>query len=195
MNIDIIKNALEYYDKNKDKYENFFKKCKYFKKRDRADNENLDEILFLDKDKKVIHKSQYEILGSFDTDLMLWSWGWSNPRLYKKNTYLISKILNYGINLSPEDIFLKSELITSKFKISSRVQLDMHAALATYLSKKEFLLENIRDTLETEEEFKKRQKEKTENLRELNILKDENINDLPKSSQIDYIFLLNPPKL
>lgn len=186
MNIDIIKNALEYYDKNKEKYESFLKKCIYYR-REIYEEENINDIfIFYDKDKKEIYRTEYEVLGLFDTDLMLWSWGWSNPNLDKKSTYLISKILNYGIKLSSGDYFLKSELITSKFKISTKIQLDIHSAIASYLSKKDFILEFAISITPLG---------KQEEIRELKILNDEDVNEFPKSSIINYIFLMNPPKL
>jgi len=42
----------------------------------------------------------------------------------------------YGTELDSQQNFLKSELITSRFKINNSIQLDIHASIASYLSKK-----------------------------------------------------------
>ena len=58
----------------------------------------------------------------------------------KNQINLIKKVLNYGINLDNDSIFLKSELITSRFKIVNSLQLDMHLAIASYISKEPFVI-------------------------------------------------------
>ena len=44
--------------------------------------------------------------------------------------------MNYGAELDPELSFLKTELVTSRFRISDPIQLEIHTAIASYLSKK-----------------------------------------------------------
>jgi hypothetical protein len=54
----------------------------------------------------------------------------------KKNTTILRKILNYGIELEPTNNFLKTELITSRFRVTNKIQLDIYSAIVSYLSKK-----------------------------------------------------------
>ena len=54
----------------------------------------------------------------------------------KNTNYVSRKILEYGLDIDYKDIsFLKTELITSKFRITDNIQLELHLALASYLSK------------------------------------------------------------
>ena len=82
----------------------------------------------------------------------IWNWAWSIPILKKKNISIIKKILNYGMDLESDshNIFVKKELITSKFEISNPVQIDIHLSIVSYLSKlpfifnyTEYFIENI----------------------------------------------------
>ena len=58
---------------------------------------------------------------------------------------MLRNILNYGLNLDPitENTFLKTELITSRFRINDPVQLDVHIAISSYLSKVPFIFKHI----------------------------------------------------
>jgi hypothetical protein len=56
------------------------------------------------------------------------------PYLSKNSTYTSRKILNYGLDLGPNQEYLKSELITSRFRITNPIQLDIHTAISSYLS-------------------------------------------------------------
>ena len=49
---------------------------------------------------------------------------------------LLRKILNYGVELEPTNNFLKTELITSRFRVTNKIQLDIYSAIVSYLSKK-----------------------------------------------------------
>jgi hypothetical protein len=143
MNIDLVKNSLEYYDRNMERYQKFINKIKYlvFNKTD-SEMEH-DTVAMFDEHKNAIHTSRYENIGVYTMDSSIWVWAWSVPTLKKNTTYIISKILNYGIKLSPQDKFLKTELVTSRFKISTKVQLDIHAAIASYLAKSPFILSYV----------------------------------------------------
>lgn len=137
MSIDIITNALEYYDKNTEKYENVISRIKYYKLIKNNSDLEHNKINFYDKNKELIFQSRYEVLGLYDPGSKTWIWAWSVPRFFKNQTYLSRKILNYGLDIIPEkDInFLKSELISSRFKISNDIQLDLHVSIASYISK------------------------------------------------------------
>lgn len=134
--ITLVRDSLEYYDKYYELYKKKFDKVTYLKII-RSNNDHIqDEIHFFDADKQLLFKSRYEFIGIHEPQLNLWSWAWSIPYLSKKSTNIIRKILNYGTELEPTSNFLKSELITSRFKINHLIQLDIHSGIAAYLSKK-----------------------------------------------------------
>jgi hypothetical protein len=143
---ELIKIALSYFDTNNEKYASLYDKFKYFTI-DKSNNDTEHGIIkFYDKDDKLIFQSKYEVLGFYDNSSHLWVWGWAIPMLYKNEVYLSRKILNYGLDLSlNEDKFLKSELITSRFIISDPIQLNIHASIASYISKTPMIFQLIQE--------------------------------------------------
>ena len=154
-NKDIIVNSLKYYDYNNEKYSKIIDKAFYYSII-RSNNDIVhDTIVFYDKYKNIIFKSRFEIFGFYSAVTQLWAWSWSIIKYPKNLIFLARKILNYGLDLGPdEDPFLKAELITSRFRITNDIQLDIHAAIASYISKKPFIFkviiepENIRENPE-----------------------------------------------
>lgn len=143
MDNNIVVNSLSYYDMNTEKYEDMFKNVKYvnFPPGDKDSKGDImrRHIAMFDKDKKEVFKSRYEIIGIYENNSHTWSWAWSIPKLKKNITYISRQILNYGLDLEVDksnSLFLKSELITGRFRISNPVQLDLHVAIASYISKK-----------------------------------------------------------
>ncbi len=134
--ITLVRDSLVYYDNNYEIYKKKLKNINYLKIVKSNNDHQQDEIHFFDQDKKFLFKSRYEFIGIHEPQLQLWSWGWSIPYLNKKSTNIIRKILNYGVELEPTAHFLKSELITSRFRINHPIQLDIHSAIASYLAKK-----------------------------------------------------------
>ena len=134
--MDIVKTALEYYDKNSEEFEKIFKKIKFIKQfKNDADIEHTI-YEFYDKDKKKLFKSRIEFTGKYIPKSRIWLWAWATPLFIKNTTYLSRKILNYGLDLDPvENLSLKTELITSRSYISDNIQLDIHIALSSYLTK------------------------------------------------------------
>ncbi|AYV78752.1 MAG: hypothetical protein Edafosvirus30_3 [Edafosvirus sp.] len=139
----LVADALEYYDKNIDQYGNMFKDIKYISFEIKSSDIQHNIIHMYDKDKNEIFRSNYEVIGLFNNMSKTWTWAWSNPVFSKNTTYISKKILNYGIDLDPDVKFLKTELITSRFRISSMIQLDIHVAIASYLSKKPVIFKYI----------------------------------------------------
>ncbi len=135
--INIVTNALEYYDKNTEYYDKILSKIKYYKLKIVESDLNHSSIIFYDKNKKKLFSSRYEIIGMYNKMSSTWVWAWSVPYFNKNATYISKKILNYGLDIppKPENKFLKSELITSRFRISSTIQLDLHVSIASYISK------------------------------------------------------------
>ena len=99
-------------------------------------NTDMDHnvIVFLTL-KKKFYRSRYEIIGLYTSENNIWAWSWA-IQCFKNNTNIARKIWNYGAVLDPNVGFLKTELITSRFKISNKIQLDIHVAIASYISKK-----------------------------------------------------------
>jgi hypothetical protein len=142
---ELITNSLKYYDFNQEKYSKLFNKFKYYSIVQVETDIEHDKILFFDKDKQLIFESKYEILGIYYVSSQIWAWSWSIPNLNKNLVYTTRKILNYGLDIIPsrEDIFIKAEIITSRFRISNEIQLDIHAAIASYISKKPMIFKLI----------------------------------------------------
>ncbi len=132
----LIKNAFDYYDKNQEKIKNKFDKVNYISLETTDKDLEHNVIVFYDSNLKQLFKSRVEKIGIFDKVSGIWSWAWAVAYFKKNETNIIRKILYYGTELDPKSRFLKTELVTSRFQISNVAQLDMHCAIASYLSKK-----------------------------------------------------------
>lgn len=140
--IDIVKNALEYYDNNQEKYENLFNNV-YYVNFMNANVHDMGEpvITMYDSKKNKLFQSRYEIIGVLDNKTRVWIWGWSIPGIKKNLVQTVRKVLIYGLDLEPTDLYLRTELITSRFKIDSNAQLESHIAVVSYLSKKNIIFQ------------------------------------------------------
>ncbi len=134
--ITLIRNAFDYYDKNQEKIKNKFEKVNYISLESTDKDLEHNVIVFYDSSFNELFKSRTEKIGIYDKMSGIWSWAWAVAYFKKNETNIIRKILLYGTELDPNSRFLKTELITSRFKISNIAQLDMHCAIASYLSKK-----------------------------------------------------------
>ena len=135
--INLILNSFEYYDKNNEKIKDKFIDVKYISLDMKYNDLQHNNIIFYDKDLKELFKSRFERIGIYENKSQIWSWAWTISYFEKNETNIIRKILFYGIELdSAKSSFLKSELITSRFRITNKTQLDIHCAIASYLSKK-----------------------------------------------------------
>jgi len=143
INNKLVQDSLEYYDKNCEKYDELFCNVKYIKFKTTSNDIDRSYVYMYDKDKKEILKSHYENIGIYNNKSHTWIWAWSVPRFFKNTTNIIRKIINYGMELNPESNFLKTELITSRFRITNTIQLDMHVAIASYLSKKPLIYKHM----------------------------------------------------
>lgn len=143
---ELIIQSLNYYDSNNEKYSKLYDKFKYYSIITSENDTDHNIIIFYDKNNEIIFKSRYEILGMYNASSSLWIWGWSMPSLQKNELYLSRKILNYGFDLLlKESHFLKSELITSRFRISDTIQLTIHTSIASYISKNPMIFKLIFD--------------------------------------------------
>lgn len=132
----IITDALEYYDKFQEKYRDEYININYISLEISDKDLEHNVIIFYDSDLKEIFRSRYERIGILDLKSQIWTWAWARPDLRKNETNIIRKILFYGTELDPTMNYLKTELITSRFKITNKIQLDIFCAISGYLSKK-----------------------------------------------------------
>ena len=147
MSVNVVNDALKYYDSNNEKFKKVKKKIKYVKKIRQKNNSdvNLDstQIVFYDEDKNELFTSRIEIIGKYYNDIKTWVWGWSLPNINKSLTTIIRKVFLYGTDINIDDnqsnVLLKHELVTSRFRIENDVQIDIHCAIASYLAKKPFI--------------------------------------------------------
>lgn len=141
----LIPLALEYYDNNITFFNSFINKVKKTETISTEKDTEKNKIIFLDKNDKKILESDYEVAGIFYKKYNIWIWSWAIPVIQKNKTIIARKLLNYAldIDLNNENNkhlkLIKSELITSRSKISSELQLDIYLALISYLSKKKFI--------------------------------------------------------
>lgn len=137
--ISLVTNALEYYDQNDDNFKEISKNAQYIKFIKAETDMDHNVIVFYDQNKKEFFRSRYEIIGLYTSDSNVWAWSWAIPTFQKNNTNIVRKIWNYGVVLDPKVGFLKTELITSRFKITNKIQLDIHVSIAAYISKNKLI--------------------------------------------------------
>jgi hypothetical protein len=138
--VELVTNSLKYYDTNNDKYNKLYSKFKYYMIIKAESDTEHHTFVFYDENRKEILRTRYEIIGTFQTTSNVWVWAWALPSLNKNLTNVSRKILNYGFDILPgENSFLRSELITSRFKIHGKLQLDIHVSIASYISKKNII--------------------------------------------------------
>lgn len=189
-----ITDSLEKYDKNSDIYDNMFKNI-YSVKYIMNDSEiDYDQVLFYDKDGKKIIEANYEIAGTYFVKKTVWIWPWSDATYNKKLITKSKNLLLYGLKLSSEQNFsLKLELINSRFLITDPIQIDIHLAIASELSKNPCIFRiavPIRaEDIEESEVFLGENMENRDDIR-MKIYKDKDIDDIEKFKLV-YFFLFN----
>lgn len=143
MSINIVSDALKYYDLNNEKYRDLKKRIKYVKTIDASKEDIEGKILaFYDGDKNKLFTSRVEILGKYYNTINTWIWGWSLPDIDKALTSIIRKVFFYGTDINIDNsanVILKNELVTSRFRVVDDIQIEIHCAIASYLAKKPFI--------------------------------------------------------
>ena len=134
--ITLVTDSLDYHDKNLEKYNNYFDHVRFIKFETKTTDLDNNVVYMYDKNKILLYKSRYELIGRHIVDTNTWIWAWADPNTHKKETNIIRKIWNYGAELDPIDKFLRLQLTTSRFRISNPIQLEIYTAIASYLSKK-----------------------------------------------------------
>ena len=144
MSVDIVNDALKYYDSNNERYKKMAKNMRFVKHAiiDTNDVEGI-KLVFFDENMNELFTSRVEIIGKYYRDINVWVWGWSLPSIKKSLTTIVREIFLYGtdidLNDNPANILLKNELVTSRFRIDDEIQLEIHCAIASYLAKKPFV--------------------------------------------------------
>lgn len=136
---DIVVNSLKFYDKHAEANNKIFHDFKYFSLETTGSDFKHSKINLYDKNKQLIKKYNMEVIGIYNVSNNLWTWAWAYPKISKKFSQLSRNILNYGLDMvsSRENLFLKTELITSRFIVNDPIQLDIHLAISAYLTKNE----------------------------------------------------------
>lgn len=130
-----ITDSLANYDKNMDRQNKLLKDAISFTIVTSPNEMKKDKIIFFDEKKKILEAS-YEIISIYTLSNNVWTWGWGQPSIPKKNSAIVRKILDYGFSLdSNKNYFLKAELVNSRFVISDPIQIDIHLAICSELSK------------------------------------------------------------
>jgi hypothetical protein len=135
----IIKSALEYYDKNQEQILKLLKDVYFLKFGNH--NDRVKYIIFYDKDKKKIFESSYQFAGIYISKKKTWKWAWSLAYSNKENTFISRKVLDYAFNLDTvTELELRSRLLNSNIKIINENQIDINLAIISYISKIPFIL-------------------------------------------------------
>jgi hypothetical protein len=132
----LIDKALNYYDKKNLEY------SKYLTSDITVEREN-NIIKFTEFDNKQF---KYEILGVFDNTTNIWMWAWMVPEFLYNETDIVKKLLNYGLKINPsivspvpnDKLYLKTQLVNSRFLLNDEFQLELHLAISSYLAKDNF---------------------------------------------------------
>ncbi len=133
----IIDKALYHYDIQNNKY------SKYLTTETITLDRQTNMIIFPDID-NIEHK--YEVLGLFDNTTSIWMWAWMVPDYMYNETEIVRKLLNYGLKITPniisrvsdDRLYLKTQLVNSRFLLDGIFQLELHLALSSYLAKDNF---------------------------------------------------------
>ena len=133
----LVDRSLQYYDNKINKYKKYSLTDKIAVDRDK------NTIQFPDINTKIFN---YEVLGVFDNTTSIWLWAWMVPEFIASETNIVKKLLNYGLKINPtitdkipdDKLYLKTQLVNSRFLLQDEFQLDIHLAISCYLAKDNF---------------------------------------------------------
>jgi hypothetical protein len=144
---DIVKDALSYYDKNNEKYADIKKKISYIREVENPNNVTESWLGFYDSNRNELFRSKVEIIGRYYGRYNVWIWGWALPVDYHYVS-TIRQVLLYGTSIRSSGVpgidqmtlsSFKNELVNSRMKINNKIQLEIHCAIASYLTKIPFI--------------------------------------------------------
>jgi hypothetical protein len=129
----IIKRSLYNYEVRNNEFREFIEDDQV--SFDRINN----KITFIEK-KKIF---RYNVLGMFDKSNNIWFWGWMMPLFYMNEFDITTELLNYGLKINPtpvnrisnDKLYIKTQLINSRFLLENFFQLEIHLALSCFLVK------------------------------------------------------------
>jgi len=105
-----------------------------------SDSRMRDEIVFFDETKKIIARSQYELLGAFNTKEKFWKWIWAFPaeEVKQKHKYIASRM--FEATKDKNIPFYKFFMLSSLFLCKEKIQLDVFIALCISYVNNRFVL-------------------------------------------------------
>ena len=129
----LVKKALLNYDIKNEKFKKILNTKEYIFKKESA----TLEFNSLNK------KFKFNILGIFDYSKKIWIWSWLVPSYSYNHILYTKKLLDYGIKINPEKVdteflWIKTQLVNSRFLLDDSLQLDIHLATISYLLKDNF---------------------------------------------------------
>lgn len=125
--MNIITKSLEYFDS----------KVKIKEAEQYSLNEKKNKIEFHVENTK--QEYGYTEIGTYMNKNKTWTWAWAIPTKRYDEIKLVIQLLNYGLLLPPnneENIFLKSELLTSTNELQNIQSLDKYISMSCYLTKR-----------------------------------------------------------
>lgn len=148
-NIDIkefIRTRLDKFDESNKKYNHLIENSNI----KIEDKEGIINIIFNDETGKNIYESKATILGTMDVGTNIWLWAWVTPYFSSSQTKDSRELLQYGLELEPDNnsnihFYIKSHFVNSRIYFDSNITFDIHLALSLYISKKtKFIYPRIR---------------------------------------------------
>jgi hypothetical protein len=130
---------LEKYDKNTEQNTELLKNAEYFKYYNNNSNLENDKIAFFDKNKKKIIEADIERIGVYFLSQRMWIWAWAMPNRKLKTIRKVTLLLKYALTL--EDPFLRTQLVNSRYIIKDPIQIDIHLAISSELTKNPFIFQ------------------------------------------------------
>ena len=142
-NNNLIELSFNYYDFKKKKYKKYYNSSIYKHNYDPTTN-----IFYLKKNNNNILKFEKQLLGSFNKDTNIFTWGWyyyvnNAQNIQYDNTYVIKKILNYILKMrikNKEIIFnIRNIFLRYQYNISYPLELELILATTLYITKSDMI--------------------------------------------------------
>ena len=138
--INIVKEAMTYYDKRKAEFESKIEGYDNIKQEVSTADISYNKLHFYKGEKKLL-TVRISAVSFFSKEENIWIWAWAHPTLNKNFSYESRKLLKYGLDKGTLDMnlehnYIKTYLITSRLRIIDDIQFDILVSISSYLSKK-----------------------------------------------------------
>ena len=139
-----MESVYEYLDGQYEKYNKFMLEEKDYDFDIDLPSKDMDYVKFsiIHKEtKKIKISGNCNIIGTYNTEYKIWSWGWAYLHVNISANYTAKKLLLYALNMSTDsinDVIIKSELLNTKLYIDSNIELIKYLAIALYLTKSDW---------------------------------------------------------